>query len=165
MKKNNQNPYADIVIDPVPSFIIRYGVILVCLFLALCAFIGQNVVIPKEKKVQVFVKQVESSADTLKVSFHINSDDMNIFYYYNQDAILQIVDNSHQTENITNYALNRVSVRYNNCIMAELTYNKDELSTILAELNKNTPQTYYIINKMDDQSLSNHIFESLFSLF
>lgn len=165
MKKNNQNPYADIVIDPVPSFIIRYGVILVCLFLALCALIGQNVVIPKEKKVQVFVKHVENSADTLKVAFHINSDDINVFYYYNQDATLQIVDNSHPTEIVTNYALNRVSVNHNNCIIAELTCNKDELPKILAELNKKTPQTYYIINKMDDQSLSEHIFKSLYSLF
>lgn len=56
MKDKNQNPYADVVVDRIPSFLIRYGIIVVILFLGICILVGYKI------KIQTAPMETERSA-------------------------------------------------------------------------------------------------------
>lgn len=43
MKEKNQNPYADVVVDRTPSFLIRHGSVMVILFIVMCIIVGYKV--------------------------------------------------------------------------------------------------------------------------
>lgn len=164
MKQDSQNPYADIIINSTPSFIVRYGLLYVCMFLMLCILIGYKIMIPQETKKQVFIKQFDTYGDTLRLSFNVNYNDIFVFNHNNQNATLQIVNNLDGSKDISNYALNRLYVCNNNIIVAEVILDKYQLQTILSEIHKDYSYIY-IINKMDDISLPKYLFESLFSLY
>lgn len=63
MKEKNQNPYADVVVDRTPSFLIRYGIAVVILFIGICIIAGYKVEIhtTHEKTEQSAVQQSEDT--------------------------------------------------------------------------------------------------------
>ncbi len=67
MKEKNQNPYADVVVDRTPSFLIRHGSVMVILFIGICIIAGYKVEIQttRGKTEQSAVRQSEDTAETL----------------------------------------------------------------------------------------------------
>ena len=164
MKTKTQNPYADVVIDGTPPFIVRHGMLLILAFLLLCFFVGMTIKVPGEKKFISTIELMDNKvADTIKCSFSMNANEIGVFK--NNEPISFAISNVAHSRGKVNgivYAVYPDKNTNDYEVVANIS-GTDNVKAFL-EIYNNPTHECYIISE-EDKSLSEYIFESLFFLF